>query len=172
MLNAPEQKMMTAAPAEDPGAALPPPAGAPRGGGRLQMRSQPAGKREARPGVAGSANSGRPARLMGGKALSNRKKNIPPPFNNEMVEALVQMSVHLLRDPAFCNAKVRALSSARCAARHTARPRRQAGVPSCICSRTLFLLLCLRARPRALWASLCHTHTHTHTHTHRHTHYI
>ena len=80
----------------------------PRGGGRLQMRSQPAGKREARPGVAGSTNSGRPGRVMGGKGLSNRKKNIPPPFNNDILESLVKLSVHLLRDPAFCNAKVSA----------------------------------------------------------------
>lgn len=43
-------------------------------------------------------------RIMGGK--EDARRNIPAPFNNDLMEALVRMSVKLLHDPAFCNAKV------------------------------------------------------------------
>ena len=76
-------------------------------------------KREARPGVAGSKNAGRPTRLMGGK--EDARRNIPAPLNNELMEALVRMCVQLLHDPAFCNAKVGARCLAHVPREHRAR---------------------------------------------------
>jgi len=66
------------------------------------MRSKPSGEREVRPGVAGSKNSGRPARLMGGKALSRNLKKLPGPFNHDWTEGLVVIAIDLLKDPTFC----------------------------------------------------------------------
>jgi len=89
-------------------------------------------KREARPGVAGSKNAGRPTRLMGGK--EDARRNIPAPMNNELMEALVRMCVQLLHDPAFCNAKVGARCLAHVPREHRARElmpyhRRSDGLP-------------------------------------------
>jgi hypothetical protein len=69
---------------------------------------------------------------MGGK--EDARRNIPAPFNNELMEALVRVSVQLLQDPAFCNAKVGARCLAHVPREHRAQKlmpyhRRFDGVP-------------------------------------------